>query len=527
MTNANTSKKAVAYIRISSIRQIDNESPDTQREKIQQYADTNGIEVIKWYFDEAKSGKNADREELQNMLSFALQHRGKIDHLIVYKMNRASRDLDSYITNVRLVLQSRGITVRSATEPVDETKMGRFMEGLFVLLGQLDNDSKSEYTVDNMRALAEQGYWQHPPIVGYDSYKLLNERGKPRPTLRPNTMAPKVKQVLERFSEGDISKAELTRYAAEIGLRSRYDKKPSEDRIHRMLKHPVYAGYISDNFTNYELVEGKHEPLISKETFERNQQLLYGKNSRKDEVHLKQNSLYPLKGLLLCHNCNKRLYASAPTTGNGQASPRYHCARSSCKGRVKSVKAQQVHDDFEAMLQKIKPSDGILRTYKTILIREASNSLGRLNQHINTLRDDLTKLDESRLNVLRKLTEGLITLEEKNQLTDSIDQKKLDKSTELHDLEHQQTIRETDIELAINIMDSVDRQWGESDLDLQVRFQKMLFPEGLVYDPDSGKFGTSGISPLYRYVANKKGSEEPSESFLVAGAGLEPATLWL
>ena len=32
---------------------------------------------------------------------------------------------------------------------------------------------------------------------------------------------------------------------------------------------------------------------------------------------------------------------------------------------------------------------------------------------------------------------------------------------------------------------------------------------------------------LFEIMQKQKGSEEPSKSFLVAGAGLEPATLWL
>lgn len=523
-----TRKKAVAYIRISSTRQIDNESPETQRAIITKYAEDKDIEIIEWFEDIAKSGKNADREELLNLLAFAKKFRGKIDYLIVYNMRRASRDLDSYVQQIRLVLKTMGITVRSATESVvDDTKIGRFMENFLVLLGQLDNEGKAEVTVDNMKALAEQGYWQHPPMIGYETHKILNERGKPRPTLKPNGMAEKVKKVLERFSVGDTTKAELSRYASDIGLRSRYGKILSEDSINRMIKHPIYAGYISDKFTNYELVDGKHLSLISVDTFERNQSLLYGKNSRKNETHLKQNREYPLKGLLLCHNCNNKLYASAPTTGNGKRSPRYHCARATCKGLVKSIKARQVHDDFEDMLKRIKPSEGILKLYKTVLIREAGNALGKLNQHISTLRQDLSQIDTSRLNAIQKLTEGVITVEEKNDLTGLLDQQKLEKSTELRELEQQQTIHETDIEFAITVMDNVDKQWIESDLDIQIRFQNMLFPERLVYDSTSGKFGTSQISPLYRCITTEKGSEEPSESFLVAGAGLEPATLWL
>lgn len=521
-------KKAVAYVRISSLRQIDNESPETQKAVITKYAEDNDIEIIEWFYDEAKSGKNADREELQNLLQFAKKYRGKIDYLIVYNMRRASRDLDSYVQQVRAVLKAMGITVRSATESVvDDTKIGRFMENFLVLLGQLDNEGKAEVTLDNMRSLAEQGYWQHPPIVGYDTHKILNERGKMRPTLKPNAMAAKVKQVLERYSLGDITKAELTRYASEIGLRSRYGKSPSEDRINRMIKHPVYAGYVCDSFTNYELVEGKHLPIISKETFEKNQSLLYRKNSRKNETHLKHNKEYPLKGLLLCANCKNKLYASAPTTGNGKRSPRYHCARPSCKGLVRSVKAQKVHNDFEVALKRIKPSEGLLQLYKTVMIREANNVLGRLNKQINALREELNQIDNSRIVAIQKLTEGLISLEEKNQLTDMLDQKKLDKNSALKEFEQQQSIRETDIEFAITVMESVDKQWVESDLDIQIRFQKMLFPDGLVYETVNGKFGTTQISPLYRLITNKKDPDVTSESFLVAGAGLEPATLGL
>ncbi len=520
--------KVVAYVRISSMRQIDNESLTTQKDSIQKYADENGIEIVHWFEDVAKSAKSADREGLQELLTYCLKHKGKINFWIVYNMRRASRDIDTYSSEVRLILKARGVSIRSATEPsVTDTKEGRFMENLLVSLGQLDNEGKAEVTVDNMRSLALQGYWQHPPIVGYDTYKVPNEQGKPRPTLRPNLMAPKVKETLVRFSKGDLSKAELSRFAEQIGLRSRYGKKLSKDRIHALLKHPVYAGFVSDNFTKYELVEGKHEPLISTHIYERNLSLLFPKNSRAGENHLKFNKDYPLKGVLLCVNCRKPLYASAPKTGNGGYSPRYHCSRKLCRGLVISIKARKVHDDFEELLSRVKPSPGVLKLYKQILIRQANKELGSLNGHIKTLREELSSLSSSRIKAVQKFTEGLLTIDEKRELVDLLDVQKLEKAENLKALEQQQSIREADIEAAINLMESVDRQWAESDISVQVRFQKMLFPDGLYYDSVNGRFGTSNISPLYRCLPNKKDSQEPSESFLVAGAGLEPATSWL
>lgn len=518
----------VAYIRISSVRQINNESPATQREAIQRYADQNNMEIVTWFEDIAKSGKNADRDGLNALVEYCMKHRGKIEHWLVYNMKRASRDIDSYSSEVRIVLKARGVTIRSATEPaVNDTKEGRFMENLLVMLGQLDNEGKAEVTIDNMRSLALQGYWQHPPVVGYKISKIPNDLGKLRPTLKPDEMAARVQRVLERFSQADITKAGLTRYAAEIGLRSRNDKILSEDSINRLLKNPVYAGYVSDKFTNYELVAGRHEALISKSTFEQNQAILYPSSGRKNETHLQKNAAYPLKGFILCAECEKPLYASAPKTGSGTYSPRYHCARKSCIGKVKSVKAEVIHKGFVALLERTKPTEGTLRLYKRVLINEANWALESLNKRIAKVREELNSIDKSRVKAIQKFTDELISLEEKNVLVDSLDKKKLDKSNELRSLEQQQLIRGADIELAINIMGNVDKQWSESALDVQIRFQNMLFPEGLKYDSINHRFGTEHMSPLYGVYKTKKSADALLKSDLVAGAGLEPATSWL
>ncbi len=526
--HSSTTKKAVAYIRISSMRQINNESPITQRQAIQSYADAQGIEIVEWFQDIAQSGKNADRMGLQNLLKYCSKNRGKVQHWIVYNMKRASRDIDSYSNQVATILRALNITVRSATEPaVDDTREGRFMETLLVALGQLDNEGKSDVTKDNMRNLALQGWWQHPPILGYDAHKKPNDIGKLRPTLKPNSAAPLVKQVLERYAEGDISKAELTRYAVSIGLRSRYGKKVGEDSVNRMLKHSAYAGYVADNHTNWELVEAQHEPLISKDTYEINQTLLFGKKSRLGEVHQLLNPDYPLKGLVLCMHCQKPMYASAPRTGAGGKSPRYHCARTSCKGVSKSIKASVIHEDFTDMLKKVKPDDRLLELYREVLVTEAAAQLGSLNGKIKQERSRLNKIADDRLSAIRKFNADQLTVEEKTDLIASLDEEKLILAEELQKLEKQQSIRESDITLALDVMRDVDQQWTVASPKSKQRFQSILFPRGLVYDSINSRFGTGEISPFYRVISNKKDLPEPEKSFLVAGAGLEPATLWL
>ena len=495
----NRHKKAIGYLRISSAMQINNESEATQTQKIQAYADSNEIEIIKWYYDEAQSGKNADRKELQKLIQFALAYRDQIDHVIVYKMSRASRDARTYYTEIVSKLYTRGITFRSATETFDDSPGGQFMELLHVGMAQFDNGIKREYTLDNMRSLAKQGYYQHPPIVGYDVCKVKNPGGKDRPSLKQNAMAPKVRMVLERFSVGDMNRAELTRYAAEVGLRSRYGKKMSEDSINRVLTNPVYAGCIRDSFTNFERLDnGKHRGIISIEMYERNQFILNAKNSRKYEVHLKKNQAYVLKGILLCGGCNHRLYASAPKTGNGGHSPRYHCGKG-CK--LPSIAAETVHTEFKDMLKRIKPTSGTLKLYKEVLIREANNQLGRINTEVEKLRDDLDDVSKLRVEAVEKYTRGDLTKEEKNELVDALEVRKFETTDKLKEMEEVQSLRENEIEYAITFMEQVDKQWSDAGFDLQQRFQNMIFPQGVVYDSQNHRFGTSQISVLYRSIS--------------------------
>lgn len=194
--------------------------------------------------------------------------------------------------------------------------------------------------------------------------------------------------------------------------------------------------------TGWELVDGKHKAIISRDTYEINQRLLYGKRKRAGEVRQKFNPDYPLKGLVLCPNCMKPLYASAPKTGAGGKSPRYHCSRTQCKGKYKSIKADVMHDDFEKMLQRIKPDDRLLSLYKEVLVTEAVNQLGSLNGKISKARSQLDTIAENRLNAIKKFNADLLTVNEKTDLISAYDDDKAIITDELCRLERQQSIRE-------------------------------------------------------------------------------------
>ena len=70
-------------------------------------------------------------------------------------------------------------------------------------------------------------------------------------------------------------------------------------------------------------------------------------------------------------------------------------------------------------------------------------------------------------------------LYDKTDLINAYDDDKVMIADELRQLERQQTIRETDIDIALDIMRGVDRQWVLASPGARARFQGILFPTGV------------------------------------------------
>lgn len=510
-------KTALGYLRISDKKQIKGESKKNQKEAIEKFAAANGIRIIKWFYDEAKSGKNTERDELQNMLKMALKMKGQIDYVIVYKMNRASRDLESYIMGIRSVLSSRGIKIRSATEQFDDSPMGNFMESLYVMVGQLDNENKRETVKDNMTRLAKQGYWQHKPVRGYVATKINNSDGQPRPTMKAGVEAEKVTKILMRWNRGDTTMAELCRYASSIEFLGLNGKPLSQEVMTKMIKRPEYAGYVHDKFTDYELVEGKHKGLIATDTYWENQEIIKRKNKTYllGVKHLKINSMVPLRTFMMCANCHKSMTSSNP--GGKQ---RYYCARETCRG-TGSVVADVAHERFEALLKRIEPKPNTLKLMKEVLVRTSVKQLGNINQDVSELRQQLDELSATRANAIKKYVNGKLTDDEKQMLIDDVDIEKLDITDRLAELEQQQTVSEANIEYALNFMADMAQQWYDASLELKQKFQNLIFPKGFEYDIQNDNFIINEISPLYRCVTPDMEADIAKSSLMVIPRRIE------
>ena len=157
---------AVIYIRVSTKGQTENLSLPTQLKSCEEYCQRQGFEVLARFREEGESAKTVDRTELQKLLQYCRTHKGRVQFVVVFNLTRFAREkYDHFAT--RAHLKSLGISLRSATEPIDDTSTGKLMEGVLAAFAQFDNDVRSDRTRAGMRAALELGRWTFLAPLGY------------------------------------------------------------------------------------------------------------------------------------------------------------------------------------------------------------------------------------------------------------------------------------------------------------------------------------------------------------------------
>ena len=173
---------------------------------------------------------------------------------------------------LRAHLKSLGISLRSATEPIDDTSTGKLMEGVLASFAQFDNDVRSDRTRAGMRAALELGRWTFPAPIGY-----LNAPKWSGKSLVPDPeRAPLIARAFEDLATGRFTKQEVIARMTEAGLRTRRGLVLSPQSFGQMVRNSIYVGRVES--PDYGVsTRGDFEPLIDEATFYRVQAVLDGR----------------------------------------------------------------------------------------------------------------------------------------------------------------------------------------------------------------------------------------------------------
>ena len=160
-------KKAIGYTRVSSEEQAkEGLSLEVQKDKIEKYAGLHNLDLLKVITDEGKSGKNLNREGINEILSLISD--GSISHIIVYKMDRLTRRTFDLLYLVEEVFKRNKVQFHSITERIDTTTaQGNFFLTIIGAMAQMERDLISERTKAVLRYKIDKGEYVGSPGLGY------------------------------------------------------------------------------------------------------------------------------------------------------------------------------------------------------------------------------------------------------------------------------------------------------------------------------------------------------------------------
>ena len=176
-------------------------------ETCREYCHREGYEVAAIFVDEGESAKTIDRPKFKELLSFCRQKRNGVGVVVVNSISRFARDKYSHFA-VRTLLSRLNITLRSVSEPIDDSPTGKLVEGILSTIAQFENDDKAVRTKKGMKEAVERGTWPFPTTLGYQ--KIPQENGRSRVAHDPDS-APLINQAFELFATGRYERGPRSR----------------------------------------------------------------------------------------------------------------------------------------------------------------------------------------------------------------------------------------------------------------------------------------------------------------------------
>ena len=513
----NADGKAVIYTRVSTKEQAENNaSLETQKKYCLEFAKRKNIEVIEYFGGTYESAKSDERKHFQKMLSF-VKRKKDISYIIVYSYDRFSRTgaNGAYISEQ---LKKIGIATMSATQEVDSmTAAGSFQQNLYYLFSQFDNELRKDKSVTGMREKLRKGYWIGTIPFGYTNMNpgkgkvqeiVINDEGK---ILR--------NAFIWKANEG-ITHNEISQKLAKKGLNI------SAKKLSDYFRNPFYCGLVVSSHVPGEVIEGKHEGLVSKEIFLKVHKTLnqrgYGEKNNADCKEL------PLKQFVRSADCG------TPYTGYLVRKKGLFYYKNNRIGAKENKSAKVMHEKFSDLLKNYQITDKkYIAPMKEVMYHTFKSEHEAKIQETAVQQKQILELSTKLERLEERYVFEEISQTQYEKFKQRMDMEKLKIEENLYNDGFNLSNLEKAIELSLKYSLKLPELWGSGDLEVKRSIQNMVFPEGILYDFKNGNYRTLRTNSIFDLIplfstdskGKKKGtnSKNMSLSRSVLRAGLEPA----
>src|SRR3990167_837974 len=426
MDNLSKQDNAVAAIRVSSVKQgTQGDSPEAQKEQIEQFAKSHNINIKKFFIFLESASK--EEQPVQEAIDYCKSPKNDIQVFIIKSIDRFTRGGSYLYDHLKMQLEKNGVKLIDiygiiGTQQVNTLEhLGVSFDWSVYSPTKKAEILEAERAKDEMRDImsrmigaeiryARMGYWVRKAPFGYMNEKIETPNGR-RTILKPEpTESQWIIKMFELRCRGNLNDHQIVEEINNLGFKTRVELiRDPKDRTKiikqkggnplnikgfwRYIQNSIYAGVSMEKWTKDRRVKAQYDGLVSIETFNKANRSKVIISEENGEVKIYQrptpeyllkkgvrNPDFPYKRVVMCPHCAKPLFGSASRGRLGKYYPAYHCNK---RGHYFRVSKKNLEETVSKFVKNINLS----QNYIDALVNTVSSEWD--NRHTETNKDQI------------------------------------------------------------------------------------------------------------------------------------------
>lgn len=327
-------------------------SIDSQIKEMLEMANRDGLNIVE-VRKESHSAKASGARPVFNELITNLRS-GKFNAILTWAPDRLSRNAGDLGSLVDLMDQKLLHEIRTHGQKFGNNPNEKFLLMILCSQAKLENDNKSINVKRGLRAKLELGLWPGTPPTGYLSEHRTDRKGH---ILTDPHRAPIIKKMFEKVANEQYSGRDIHNWLKkELNFKTKGGKHLSLSNIYIILKNTFYYGVVQYPEGSGKWYTGKHEPIITKELYDKVQERI----TRGNIVRVSKE--FSFTKLMTCGLCGSGVSAEEKykelKDGTNKIYVYYGCSRSrdlNCKSGY--IREEELVEQLAKIIDQIDISE--------------------------------------------------------------------------------------------------------------------------------------------------------------------------
>lgn len=310
-------------------------SIDSQIKEMMGMADKECLEIVE-VKKESHSAKEAGQRPVFNEIVEEIKQ-GKYNAILTWAADRISRNAGDLGRIVDLMDSGKLIEIRTYGQKFSNNPNEKFLLMILGSQAKLENDNKVINVKRGLRARCEMGLWPCTAPTGYLNSKNVDKRCHVE--VDPHR-APIMKKMFEKVAYENYSGRKIHAWLKDdLKFKTRNGKAFTLSNIYLTLRNTFYYGSFEYPKGGGQWYQGKHEPIITRELFDKVQETLmvYSERSERKE--------FAFTKLMTCGLCGSGITADEKFKKQKDGTTHRHVYYGCCRFYDKNCKSGWINED--------------------------------------------------------------------------------------------------------------------------------------------------------------------------------------